>query len=160
MFCSLSSSWSPLPPSLLFCSRGLVCCLGFSVENWSEKEVWNQWCFVFCWESGNACLFACFVSVYVVCLFVDHFVFKENQSTGMIVEFRDLLSSRWLRVSERACAWKMLCFFLWFLVVWNISSFRVFLIARRRESEDSVRERVITLVVHLKKKTKKFQLCG
>jgi hypothetical protein len=49
-------------------------------------------------------MLACLLSVYIVCLFVAHFVFKENQSTGMIVEFRDLLSSRWLRVSERACA--------------------------------------------------------
>jgi hypothetical protein len=47
----------------------------------------------------HACLL---VSVYIICLFVADFAFKENQSTAMIVEFRDLLSSRWSRVSERA----------------------------------------------------------
>ncbi len=58
---------------------------------------------VFCLLLGvRKCMLACFVSVYIICLFVANFVFKENQSTGMIVEFRDLLSSRWLRVSERA----------------------------------------------------------
>jgi hypothetical protein len=51
----------------------------------------------------HACLLACFVSVYIICLFVTNFVFKENQSTGMIVEFRDLLSSRWLRMSDEKC---------------------------------------------------------